>query len=125
MPRRSATTSIIGFVTQPSCSWPRHRMGITAEAWRPGGYFSIWRLAQASFSALKAKLAGCSRARRRNDMLVLFREIDAGDQPILDCVDRDDLEAVLARPAADILVVHHRVADMDARIQPRVVLRKV
>ncbi len=27
-----ATLSIMGWVTQPSCSWPRHNSEITAEA---------------------------------------------------------------------------------------------
>ena len=58
MPSILATLSIIGLVTQPSCSWPRHSSGITAVAWRPGGYFVMVALAHAAFSALNAKLAG-------------------------------------------------------------------
>src|SRR4051794_18622549 len=43
---------------------------MTAEAWRPGGNFAICCFAQARFSSLNAKLAGCSSfgARRRTDM---------------------------------------------------------
>src|SRR5262249_14603840 len=54
----------------PACSWARHRIGITAEACRPTGYFSISRFAQARFSGVKAKLAGCwsGGARRRTDI---------------------------------------------------------
>src|SRR5258707_5782350 len=50
---------------------PRHMIAIPAEACRPGGYFSICFFAQARFSSVKAKLAGCSSfgARRRTDIL--------------------------------------------------------
>ena len=42
-----------------------------ADCWRPGGYFSICFFAQATFSAVKVKVAGCSSfgARRRTDMV--------------------------------------------------------
>src|ERR1700710_614373 len=55
----------------PLCSCTRHMIAITAEACRPGGYFSICFLAQARFSSVKAKLAGCSSfgARRRTDIV--------------------------------------------------------
>src|SRR5947209_6450736 len=54
----------------PLCSCARHMIAITAEACRPGGYFCICCLAQARFSSVKAKLAGCSSfgARRRTDI---------------------------------------------------------
>src|SRR6266446_10952356 len=67
----SATCSIAARDVQPpDCSWARHRIGITAEACRPSGYLAISRFAQARFSGVKAKLAGCSSggARRRTDI---------------------------------------------------------
>src|SRR5450756_697179 len=73
MPSRSATARIAASDTQPSCcSGTRHRIGITAEAWRPSGYLAICSLAQARFSAVKVKFAGCSSfgARRRTDIVV-------------------------------------------------------
>src|SRR4051794_32816437 len=57
--------------TQPSCcSCTRHKIGMTAEAWRPDGNLAICCFAQARFSSLNAKLSGCSSfgARRRTDM---------------------------------------------------------
>src|SRR3954451_23195230 len=71
MSSRSAMARIAASETQPPlCSCARHMIAITAEACRPGGYFSICFLAQARFSSLKAKLAGCSSfgARRRTDI---------------------------------------------------------
>src|SRR5712671_5295805 len=71
MPSRSATYSIaLRDVQPPACSWARHRIGITAEACRPCGYFAISRFAQSRFSGVKAKLAGCwsGGARRRTDI---------------------------------------------------------
>src|ERR1051326_162767 len=122
-----ATASIIGWVTQPSCSCPLHKSGITALAWRPGGYLAICALAQPSFSAEKAKAAGCisGGARRRSDIKALFREIDAGDQPVAERVDGDDLELLAAGGADHQLVIHHAVADGDAVFQNRLVLRKL
>src|SRR3954451_6818427 len=58
--------------TQSSCcSCTRHRIGITADACRPGGNFAICCLAQLRLSSLKVKLAGCSSlgAKRRTDIL--------------------------------------------------------
>src|SRR6185312_9892457 len=103
-----ATASIIGWVTQPSCSWPRQSSEITALAWRPGGYFAIVALAQSAFAALKAKLAGWTSggARRRSDMGLLC-EIDAGDQPVAESVDGDDLELVAAGASDHQLVIDH------------------
>src|ERR1700722_14542057 len=68
---RSATARIPASETQPSCcSCARHRIAIAAEAWRPSGYFVISAFAQARFSGVKAKLAGCFSlgARRRTDI---------------------------------------------------------
>ena len=54
-----ATASIAARGTQPSCcSCAFHSSGITAEAWRPGGYLAICWSAQFSFAASKAKEAG-------------------------------------------------------------------
>ena len=118
--------SIMGWVTQPSCSWPRHNSEITALAWRPGGYLAICSFAQAAFSALKAKLAGCMSggARRRSDMDFLFREIDAADQPVFDGVDRDDFKLFAAGRADHMLMIHHGVADRDAVFQIGFVFRE-
>src|SRR6516165_3222554 len=69
--KRSATARIAASETQPSCcSWTRHRIEIAADAWRPGGYFAISFLAQARFSSVNVKLAGCNSfgARRRTDI---------------------------------------------------------
>src|SRR5262245_20689916 len=66
-----ATCSIAARGVQPpDCSWARHRIGITAEACRPSGYLAISRFAQARFSGVNAKLAGCCSggARRRTDI---------------------------------------------------------
>ena len=60
MPSIEATVSMIGREIQPSCSWARHRSGITAEAWRPSGYFAICVFAHSRFASVKAKLLGCS-----------------------------------------------------------------
>src|SRR6478752_6832744 len=71
MSSRSATARIAASETQPSCcSWTRHRIAITADAWRPSGYLAICAFAQARFSAENVKFAGCSSfgARRRTDM---------------------------------------------------------
>ncbi len=55
----SATTRIAASEIQPlACSCARQRIGITADACRPSGYFAICPFAQARFSSLKAKLAG-------------------------------------------------------------------
>src|SRR5689334_870622 len=109
-----ATLSIMGCVTQPSCSWPRHKSEITAEAWRPAGYLAISFFAHSAFSALKAKLAGCiSGGARRRSMGGLFREIDAGDQPVAERVDGDDLEFLAAGRAHHLLVIHHGIAHGD------------
>src|SRR5690348_6326957 len=106
-----ATLSIMGWVTQPSCSWPRQSSEITAEAWRPGGYLAISSFAHSPFSALKAKLEGCmSGGARRRSMGGLFREIDAGDQPVTECVDGDDLELLAAGRTHHFLMVHHGAA---------------
>src|SRR6516164_9263789 len=69
--KRSATARLAASETQPSCcSWTRHRIEIAADAWRPGGYFAISFLAQARFSSVNVKLAGCNSfgARRRTDI---------------------------------------------------------
>src|SRR5690348_7760557 len=74
MPSKSATARIAASETQPSCcSCTRHRISITAEASRPSGYFAICFLAQARFSGVNVKFAGCSSfgARRRTDILRL------------------------------------------------------
>src|ERR1700752_5033070 len=69
MPRNSATCSIAFCGSQPpDCSWARHRSGMIADTWRPGGYLAICAFAQARFSAVNAKLSGCSSARRRTAM---------------------------------------------------------
>src|SRR5580658_758715 len=66
MPRSSAVASIAFCGNQPPhCCWARHRIGITADCWRPSGYCAILPLAQARFSGVKAKLGGCFSARRR------------------------------------------------------------
>src|SRR5690606_18494657 len=72
MPSMSAIASIAAFVTQPSCSCARMRSGITADCWRPSGYFRIVASAQTAFSSLKANAAGCtlSSASRRTDILL-------------------------------------------------------
>src|SRR6201995_3671787 len=92
-----AMASIMGWVTQPSRSWPRHSSEITALAWRPCGYLAMVALAHSAFALLNAKLAGCisGGARRRSDMALLC-EIDAGDQPVAEGVDGDDLELLAA-----------------------------
>src|SRR5580692_9559030 len=72
MSSKSATARMAASETQPSCcSWTRHRIAIAAEAWRPSGYFAICSFAQARFSGVNVKLAGCSSlgARRRTDIL--------------------------------------------------------
>src|SRR6478609_10254316 len=88
-----AIVSIIGCVTQPSWSCPFHKSGITALAWRPGGYLAICACAHSAFAALKAKLAGwiSGGARRRSDMGLLC-EIDAADKPVAEGINGDDLE---------------------------------
>src|SRR3954454_13191922 len=45
---------------------------MTADACRPGGYFAISAFAQARFSSVNVKFAGCSSfgARRRTDIVV-------------------------------------------------------
>src|SRR5712675_846371 len=71
MSSMAATCSIAARGVQPpDCSWARHRIGITAEACRLSGYLAISRFAQARFSGVKAKLAGCTSggARRRTDI---------------------------------------------------------
>src|SRR5471030_3062600 len=92
-----AMLSIMGWVTQPSCSWPRQSSEITADAWRPCGYLAMIALAQSAFASLNAKFAGCisGGARRRSDM-VLLCEIDAADQPVLDRVNGNDIESLAA-----------------------------
>src|ERR1700759_583067 len=121
-----AMLSIIGCVTQPSCSWPRHKSAITADAWRPAGYLAISFCAQSAFSALKAKLAGCiSGGARRRSMGGLFREIDAGDQPVAKAVDGNDLEFLAAGSAHHLLMVDHGAAHGDAVLEDRLVLRKL
>src|ERR1700760_4997307 len=95
-----AMLSIMGWETQPSCSWPRHSSEITADAWRPCGYLAIVAFAHSAFCALKAKLAGwiSGGARRRSDIgfLGLLCEIDAGNQPVFEGIDGDDLELLAA-----------------------------
>src|SRR6476620_10653215 len=48
-------------------------MAMTAEAWRPAGYFAICCLANARFSSVNAKLAGWTSfgANRRTDICYL------------------------------------------------------
>src|SRR5258708_36063701 len=68
----SATCSIaLRDVQPPACSCARHSSGITAEAWRPSGYFASCCFAQARFSAVKENSFGCNsvEARRRTDTL--------------------------------------------------------
>src|SRR3978361_20463 len=72
MARRSATARIAASDTQPSCcSCTRHRIAMTAEAWRPAGDFWICSFAQARFSSENENLAGCNSfgARRRTDIV--------------------------------------------------------
>src|SRR5438093_3247102 len=79
MPSKSATARIAASETHPSCcSWTRHRIGIAAEASRPGGNFAICAFAQARVSGVNVKFAGCTSfgARRRTDMVV---------QPLIAC----------------------------------------
>jgi len=80
-----ATLSIMGWETQPSCSWPRQSSEITADAWRPCGYLAMVALAHWAFSALKAKLAGCisGGARRRSDMDLYFAKSTRAISPSL------------------------------------------
>ena len=61
----AAMARIAGSGTQPSCFCASHRMGTTADCWRPSGYLEIHHLACSIASGLKAKDAGCSLARRR------------------------------------------------------------
>src|SRR5947209_833128 len=78
---RSAITRIAASETQPAfCSCARHNTGMTAEAWRPAGYFAICCFTQTRFSSVNAKLAGCNSfgARRRTD-IILFLAIDSAD----------------------------------------------
>src|SRR5436305_9852279 len=73
-PSRAATCSIAFCGSQPpACSCARHRIGMTADCWRPSGYFAIWSLAQSKFSAVKENSFGCSSggARRRTAISVL------------------------------------------------------
>src|ERR1019366_8113469 len=121
-----AMLSTMGWETQPSCSWPRHKSEITALACRPGGYLAMVSRAHAAFSAVKAKLAGwmSGGARRRSDM-VLLCEIDAADQPVLEGVDGDDLELLAAGLADHQLVIHHGIAHGNAVLQLRLVLGKL
>src|SRR5882757_1525990 len=121
-----AMLSTMGWLTQPSCSWPRHNSEITALAWRPGGYLAMVSRAHCAFSAPKAKLAGwiSGGARRRSDMILLC-EIDAADQPVLEGVNRDDLELLAARSADHQFVIHHTVADGDTVLEDRPVLGKL
>ncbi len=101
-----AMLSTMGWVTQPSCSWPRQSSEITADAWRPGGYFAMVACAHSAFSAVKAKLAGwiSGGARRRSDMRLLC-EIDAADEPVFETVDGDDFEFLAAGRAHHMLVI--------------------
>src|SRR6185312_339982 len=121
-----ATDSIMGWLTHPSCSWPRHKSEITALAWRPAGYLAMVVLAHSAFAGLKAKLAGwiSGGARRRSDMGLLC-EIDAGDQPVAEGVDGDDLELLAAGSADHPFVIHHRVTHGDAILQHSPVLGKL
>src|SRR4029079_13759764 len=71
MPSRVATASIAFCDSQPLfCSCARHRIGITADCWRPSGYLAICFLAHARLSAVNANASGCNSggARRRTDM---------------------------------------------------------
>src|SRR6218665_1248093 len=66
-----ATYSMAALVTQPSCSCARISSGMTADCWRPAGYFRMVASAQTAFSSLKPNAAGCtlSSANRRTDIL--------------------------------------------------------
>src|SRR5277367_3002664 len=110
-----AMLSIIGWVTQPSCSWPRQSSEITALAWRPGGYLAMVAFAHSAFSAVKAKLPGwiSGGARRRSDMRLLC-EIDAADEPVFEGVNGDDFEFFPARGAHHMFVIGNGIADRDA-----------
>src|SRR3954462_2294886 len=83
-------------------------------------------LAQSLLAALKAKPAGGTSggARRRKDM-GLLREIDAGDQPVAESVDGDDLELLAAGGADHQFVIDHGVADGDAVLELGLVLREL
>src|SRR5450432_1763442 len=114
-----AMLSTMGWLTQPSCSWPRQSSEITADAWRPGGYLAIVAFAQSAFCALKAKLAGwiSGGARRRSDIVSLLCEIDAANQPVFKGVNRDDLELLAAGGADHQFVIDHGIAHRDAVLQ--------
>src|SRR3954464_13336887 len=83
-------------------------------------------LAQSLLAGLKAKLAGWTSggARRRQDM-GLLREIDAGDQPVAEGVNGDDLELLAAGGADHQFVIDHGVADGDAVLKFCLILRKL
>src|SRR4051812_49251259 len=74
MSSMSAMRRMAASDTQPSCcSCARQRMAITAEAWRPAGYFAICCFANATFSSVNVKLAGWTSfgANRRTDISYL------------------------------------------------------
>src|SRR5579872_515182 len=68
MLRSSPTARMAGSETQPSCFCTSQRIGITADCCRPSGYFAIHSSAAFMVAPEKAKLAGCSLARRLTDM---------------------------------------------------------
>src|SRR6516164_6833591 len=55
------------FLRQPPAALlrARHKTGMTAECWRPSGYFATCAFAQDRLSGVNAKLAGCFSANRR------------------------------------------------------------
>src|SRR5882757_4927606 len=109
MSSKPATARIAASETHPSCcSWTRHRIAITADAWRPGGYFAISCFAQARFSSENVKLSGCNSfgARRRTDIVSLSLQAACG-------VRVQGIEAVLPEYACGAEDV---VADMGGNL---------
>jgi len=70
MPSMSATYSIaLRDVQPPACSWARHRIGITAEAWRPSGIFGDLLLRPGEILRREGEARGLSAAGARRRTL--------------------------------------------------------
>src|SRR5687768_13928375 len=123
MESSAATARMAGSETQPSCFWISHRIGITADCWRPCGYFEIHHCACLALSFENSKLAGWFGERRRTLKRSSLHKVDADDLGVGDGVDGRDLEGVAAGRAADPLMVDHGIADDHAVEQFGLVLR--
>src|SRR6185436_20195778 len=72
---------------------------------------------------MRSVRAGALQGGETTSLIPLFREVDAGDLPVSDRIDRDDFELLFARTAADILMIDDRIADGDAVDEARFVVR--